>query len=143
MEEIVTETIKLILEQNSTDTEFEAFLDRYKQDYNLYKLTDYKFLNGKLQREAQAGVFEEPLRPIRNVGTYKIFAERVECSVSYTRYYIADTKSGDVYTFESSHIDGWNGTLNKLVTDLTLVINNEYKESIKPKKYDFDISAGI
>jgi len=65
------------------------------------------------------------------------------CVMSYTRYYIADTKSGDVYTFESSHLYGWNGTLEKLVRDLNLVMQGEYKQSLIPREITWDISDGI
>lgn len=139
---IVDETIKLITEFKEND-EFSAFIDKYKTDYNLYKMTDYKYENGKLYRHAQAGWFEEPIKPVRVIGNYKIFAVHIDCTMPYTRYYLVNTLSCDVYTFESAQIDGWNGTLKKLVNDINLVIQGEYTQSLKPKQFDFDITKGI
>lgn len=142
MNSVVDETIKQITESNIRD-EFLVFIDKYKQDYNLIKLSNYKYENNKLHREALAGWFEEPLRPMRIIGNYKIYAERFMCVMSYTRYYIADTTTGYVYTLESSHNYGWNGTLEKLVKDLTLVMQGEYKQSLIPREITWDVSAGI
>lgn len=132
-----------IIDETRINEEFLAFIDKYKQDYDLFKPSNYKYENGRLYREAQAGWFVESIRPTRVVGNFKIYAIRVMCAMSYTRYYIANVKTGDVFTFESSHIYGWNGTLEKLVLDLNLVMLCEYSYSLIPKEHTFDISVGI
>ena len=65
--------------------------------------TGYRYSGGRLQRRSVSGWHDEDDRAARNLGRYKVYARRFNAATPYTRYFVADTESGAVYTKEAQH----------------------------------------
>lgn len=60
--------------------------------------TYYKLIDGKVYRNAAAGLFKEDWHTTRRVGSYKIHAEYFgDCALPQTDYYLIDTANGVIY----------------------------------------------
>lgn len=70
-----------------------------------YTYTDGQFFkDGKLYRRAIAGDFEDNTKVYRRMGNYNLYVwSFADAALPYSRYFIADTKTGRVYTAEVLH----------------------------------------
>lgn len=86
---------------------------------NLSKSSNYRFENGKLQRHANAGWFDQDFtRCARNVGKFKIYAEHIDCAAPYTNYYVADTETSEVFEYRNHYTEVSGSALGGIAEQL-------------------------
>ena len=80
----------------------------------LMKVNTYKYEDNKLKRLSANGWHDDKSRCTRNVSRYKVYAQHFNCALPYSRYYVVDTKTGEVRV-SGEHL---SSIINELVEQL-------------------------
>lgn len=106
-----------------------------------FNKSDLKFKDGKLQYESISGWHDNESKCVRNVNNFKVYADYIECAVSYTNYYIADTETGDVFEYVNHP-----AYLGSVLKDIVEQVREYGAGEVPEKQYDqneFNPLAGI